>query len=96
MFKNYYSLFLLIAILTTAGCATIAGNSKTVEEDYGNSVRQMVQAQIFDPNAAAFPDDEGPMSYDGGKSVRTLESYRKDLPKADAVASDALDLGIED
>ena len=88
MFKYINLSIITMTILAVTGCASKAGNLSNLEEDYGNSVNQMIQAQILDPNAAAFPDEDGPMSYDGDKGVRTLESYRKDLPDARAIEKD--------
>jgi hypothetical protein len=91
---KYYATILSLGVLFTSGCGTTAGDMTNVEDDYGNSVKQMVQAQIYDPNAANFPSRQGPMSYDGDKAVRTLESYRKDIPKPESV-SEGFDFDID-
>ena len=67
---------LALSIAITA-CNTSAPTR--VEEDYGNSVNQMIQAQILDPNAAAFPAEDGPDSLDGSKGILTLREYRGDV-----------------
>ena len=85
---KYFATILSLSALITSGCGTIAGDMTKVEEDYGNSVRQMVQAQIYDPNAANFPSRQGPMSSDGDKAVRTLESYRNDIPKPESIGDE--------
>lgn len=48
-----------------------------VEEDFGNSVRQMVQGQIYDPAAASTPSELPPDSQDGVTSSTSVEDYRE-------------------
>ncbi len=52
-----------------------------VEEDFGNSVRNMIQAQTYDPDAARNPAVEPPRGIDGTKANRTLDAYRGDIGK---------------
>jgi hypothetical protein len=66
-----------LLIMFIAGCNT--SDPLRVEEDFGNSVHQMVQGQIYDPNAALFPDPEPPMTSDGIRAGNALESYRKEV-----------------
>jgi hypothetical protein len=68
-----------IAIVTLwiAGCA----DTPLADADYGNSVRQMIQAQTFDPAAASNPPALGPDITDGARLEAALEIYRKDVAK---------------
>jgi hypothetical protein len=66
---------LVIVALAVSGCAT------SVDEDYGQSVRQMVQAQTFDPAAASNPPELAPEITDGARLQNALDVYRKDVAK---------------
>ncbi len=69
------SLGLVLAL--SLGCTST--DPVRVEQDFGSSVRNMVQQQTYDPTAAVNPTAEPPMSYDGYKAKRTLETYRGDI-----------------
>jgi type IV pilus biogenesis protein CpaD/CtpE len=58
------------------GCATGPTN---VERDFGNSVRNMVQAQTYNPDAAL--SYEPPMEMDGERAGAVLETYRTEIGK---------------
>jgi hypothetical protein len=68
---------LVIATLLLAGCA----DTPLADADYGKSVRQMVQAQTFDPAAASNPPELPPEITDGARLAEALEVYRKDVAK---------------
>lgn len=65
---------LVIAALALSACAT-------TDDDYGQSVRQMVQAQTFDPAAASNPPELPPEVTDGARLQNALDVYRKDVAK---------------
>lgn len=50
-----------------------------VEEDFGNSVRNMIQAQTYNPEAARNPPSEPPTVLDGPKGGKVLDEYRGDV-----------------
>jgi len=59
-------------LLLAAGCAT---GPEAVEKDFGNSVRQMQQAQTANPMA---PADSNPLDHgDGDRINGAIEAYRK-------------------
>ena len=68
---------LAIAALLIAGCA----DTPLSDADYGESVRQMVQAQTLDPVAASNPPELPPEITDGARLEKALEVYRKDVAK---------------
>ena len=70
-------------VLMIAGCATRDG----VEADYGNSVRQMTEQQIYDVNAAASPDPNAVLGGDPDRLNNTLDGHRKDVAKPAGVAA---------
>ena len=65
-----------IALLALSGCMASA-----VEEDFGNSVRQMVDAQKAHPDVSNNPDREGVDGTDADRVVRVLETYREDVAR---------------
>jgi hypothetical protein len=67
---------LVITVLVVSGCA-----NTTSDEDYGQSVRQLVQAQTFDPAAASNPPELAPEITDGARLQNALDVYRKDVAK---------------
>ena len=72
-----YTISFLALSITVTACNTSAPTR--LEDDYGNSVSHMVQAQIADPNEEAFPREDGPDTMDGDRAVQTLREYRGDV-----------------
>lgn len=68
---------LAIVPLLIAGCA----DTPRVDADYGSSVKQMLQAQTYDPAAASNPPELAPEITDGARLHNALEVYRKDVAK---------------
>lgn len=67
---------LLIAAL--AGCAT---DYPRVDAAFGKSQAQMIQAQTYDPQAAAHPPALAPAHADGQRLENVLAEHRKDVPQ---------------
>ncbi|MEA3411731.1 MAG: hypothetical protein U9R74_09350 [Pseudomonadota bacterium] len=70
----------LLALLLTAGCSTTQEPTR-VDDDFGNSVRNMIDAQIYNHAAAQNPPVDPPLALDGQKGENVLEAYRKDVAK---------------
>jgi hypothetical protein len=68
----------VLGLAILGGCAT---QPNLVEETYGDAVRNMVDAQIYDRAAAENPGDE-PVSLDGKKGELVLKKHREDVPAA--------------
>lgn len=68
---------LVVATLLVAGCA----DTPQIDADYGNSVRQMVQAQTYDPAASANPPELAPETTDAARLKNALDVYREDVAK---------------
>jgi len=83
--KTRYLVMLFAAsqILIGAGCA----NRNIVEADFGNSVRQMTEHQIYDMNAATSPDPNAVLGGDPDRLNNTLEGHRQDIAKPSDVAA---------
>jgi len=69
----------LAACLLSAGCSTL--EPTRLDEDFGNSVRNMVDAQIGNRAAAENPPVNPPMALDGQRGWNVLEAYREDVAK---------------
>ncbi|HEY5756646.1 MAG TPA: hypothetical protein VIU34_12535 [Steroidobacter sp.] len=67
----------VFATVAIAGCA----DTPLADADYGNSVKQMVQAQTLDPVTANNPAERAPEITDGARLEAALDIYRKDVAK---------------
>ena len=65
---------LLSSIVFLSGCADWKSKPVTVDENFGNSVRNMVEAQTLNPGSAY--GDQPALGIDGQKSQGTINSYR--------------------
>jgi hypothetical protein len=79
--KICFSLTLAAGLL--AGCAH---GPEAVEDDYGNSVRHMMQAQTANPAAPA--DSEALDHGDGVRLNNAVEGWRKDVANREEVRQD--------
>ena len=70
-------------LMTGTGCATKDGT----EADFGKSVRQMTEQQIFDMNAATSPDPNAVLGGDPDRLNNTLDGHRKDVAAPSGVAA---------
>ena len=75
---------LLVGFLGINGCTTYHDPVR-VEQDYGNSVRNMIQAQTYNPAAALNPSAVPPKGMDAPKAGAVLETYRSDVSKPQKV-----------
>ena len=79
------------AALLAAGCASTG--PEAVEQDFGNSVRHMRQAQIANPTA---PADNDPIDHGDGQRINNaIDVYRKGVADPAAVKQDLV-IGIGD
>lgn len=78
-------LFCSAAVLAIAGCS---GGAVRVEEDFGNSVRGMVEAQVNNPEAvlSPYPSAELPGGIDGARGDKVIEGYRDPKPPRPALS----------
>jgi starvation-inducible outer membrane lipoprotein len=72
-------------LLIAAGCAT---GPEAVENDFGNSVRHMTQAQTANPTA---PADSNPLDHGDGVRINgAIEAYRKGTADPKAIKEEML------
>ena len=62
-------------MLVGVGCA----NQNRTAADFGNSVRQMTEQQIYDMNAASSPDPNAVLGGDPDRLNNTLDGHRRDV-----------------
>jgi starvation-inducible outer membrane lipoprotein len=78
------------SLLLVAGCAT---GPEAVENDFGNSVRHMTQAQIANPTA---PADNEAIDHGSGMRINgAIEAYQKGVSDPNDVKQD-ITLGVSD
>lgn len=78
-----------IITLAVSGCGT-----PETDADYGRSVRQMVQAQTYDPAAASNPPELAPETADGARLKNALDVYRKDVAKGSAKVEEEAEFDV--
>ncbi len=84
MKKQYLTIAVAtVLILIGTGCA----NQNRTADDFGNSVRQMTEQQIYDMNAASSPDTNAVLGGDPDRLNNTLEGHRNDVAKPSDVAA---------
>ena len=86
---SYIAITLLgLAIIVSIGCST---EPKRVEADYGNSIHQMVQASIYNPEAAASTVSIPVFGMDGKRAVNSLDAMTTDTERRIEDFNDILD-----
>jgi hypothetical protein len=81
---------LLAAIL--AGC--VSTEPVRVQEDFGNSVKQMTQSQTYNPEAAARTESLPIKEMDGEMALSTLEALRKDTSRDTETLNNVINVQI--
>lgn len=77
---------LLMSGLAIAGCTST--DPGRVENDFGESVRQMIDAQLYNPEAAVDPSLIGVDTLDGTSAAIAIDNYRKRSQRGDLPAID--------
>jgi len=82
--RKIVSLVVAAFVAVIAGCAT--SDSRT-EAAFGDAVRQVNHAQIYDTNAAENPDPAPVLGGDPERLNNTLSGHRKDVASPSSVGS---------
>ncbi len=85
IFRGISTRSCMVFLLLLTGCAITDTDPVRVESDFGNSVRNMIELQIYDPRTVHYPVKEPPTSFDGVKANGVLEEYRGDVAKREKV-----------
>jgi hypothetical protein len=81
-----------LLLLALAGCVTT--EPVRVEADYGKSVNQMIQAQTYNPEAAARTESLPIKEMDGEMAIDTLDAMRKDTGRDTEVLNNVINVEI--
>jgi type IV pilus biogenesis protein CpaD/CtpE len=84
-YKTFVALVGLPVVATLAAC----GPTLT-EQNFGVSVRQMIEAQTFDQSTLTTPPTETIEENDARRLENVLETYRTDVAKPGAVSEDII------
>ena len=75
----------LIVVSLTSGCAT---EPTATEADFGNSVRQMIRAQTYNPDTLENPSREPVTGLDGEYAEAVVDAYKGDIAKPEQVRNE--------
>lgn len=67
---------LIAGALWLGGCADGNYRADVLNDSFGQSAKQLVNAQIADPQAAANPPADSPRKMDGYAGVNTMNTFR--------------------
>ena len=78
------TILIATVLVVIVGCGSSATRT---EIEFGDAVRQVSDAQIYDRNAAANPDPAAVLGGDPERLNNTLDGHRKDVASPSAVDS---------
>jgi len=85
-FEKSARLLIAAFMMTEGGCADWNATPSRMQADYGNSVSNMVNNQLYNPHKAQFPAALAPDGIEGKKAASELEQiYRTDIGKPEVV-----------
>lgn len=74
------AIFALVSVATLlCGCSTVGTDPAHVDEDFGNSVRQMISSQIYDKNSPSIAPTEPNNGMDGVRGEAVLKKQRESI-----------------
>ena len=82
---NTKSLYSAVVVTSSLGLGACVAEPTLTETNFGDSVRQMIQVQTYDPSTLTTPSTETVDSSDGQRLENVLEAYRTDVAKPAAV-----------
>ena len=83
---NVNKIYLVMLGLPLLLCGCVTEPTQT-EASFGDSVRQMIQAQTHDPSTLTNPSEESVEGADGQRAESVLEAYRSGVTKPDPAGS---------
>jgi type IV pilus biogenesis protein CpaD/CtpE len=86
--KSQKTLAALVGLPVLTLLAACASEPTLTERNFGTSVRQMIEAQTYDPSTLATPSTETVDTADGRRLENVLEAYRTDVAKPESVSED--------
>ncbi|HZL94175.1 MAG TPA: hypothetical protein VFB99_11040 [Vicinamibacterales bacterium] len=88
--KSYQTLAALVGLPVVVLLGACTTEPTLTERNFGDSVRQMIQAQTHDPSTLATPSTETVESSDGRRLENVLDAYRTDVAKPESVNEDVV------
>jgi hypothetical protein len=67
---------IIFALCLLSACADGNHRPYTLDKSFGQTQKQIMQAQIADPEAAQNPPPDSPRKLDGYVGVNTMQTYR--------------------
>lgn len=80
-------------LLSATGCTAFQNEPVVYDSTFGQSVNQIKQAQILNPEAAHNPPLDPPKKLDGYVGERVIENYRKGISEREETRSVNINLG---
>lgn len=82
--KHFLTAGLIVAIVAMSGCAN--NEPAWVDHEIGNAVAQVIEGQLYDPEAAAEPGDAAVDNSSADKTKKVIDAWRDSLaaPKESA------------
>lgn len=90
--KRYQAVILLVSLLLNA-CADNGYKPIALDSHFGRSVKQISQAQLLNPKAAANPSQKVSKKLDGLVGQNIMNSYRQGFTQSEKVESVTINLG---
>jgi type IV pilus biogenesis protein CpaD/CtpE len=81
----------MVALAVSIGSALVgacAHEPSELERNFGSSVRNMIEAQTYDPSTLSSPSTETLEGGDGRRVEAVLEVYRTDVAQPDAASEE--------
>jgi hypothetical protein len=78
----------LVGLIGVASLGACVHEPTTLEQNFGSSVRSMIEAQTYDPSTLSSPSTETLDGGDGQRTEAVLERYRSDIARPEAVSED--------
>ena len=82
---NTRKLYPAVFVTLSLGLGACVADPTLTETNFGKSVRQMIEAQTYDPSTLATPSTDPVDSGDGKRLENVLEAYRTDVAQPAAV-----------
>jgi len=88
----------MLAIAAAASATALVGcttKPTLTEQNYGVSVRQMIEQQTYDPSTLTNPSTATVESSDGQRAGNALEAYRRGVTQPET-ANQGVDISIDE
>ena len=91
--KTLTILALMTVALWLGGCAPSNFRPYVLDDSFGKSTQQTINASIANPQAAANPPADSPRKMDGYAGVNTMKSFRNSFNTIEQPANITINLG---